>query len=120
MDLLLAISEPRTERECEAGDMAMERRRGRFTRQIGRIFQLLPPEVFSNYVGTDDYQAIWQALKSSSKYRGLAIDWLDAMISTHVWEDLTEMNRHAQTLKVQDAYRTSKSIAMKRYISRVQ
>jgi hypothetical protein len=42
------------------------------------------------------------------------------MISTHVGEELTEMNRRAQALKGQDAYRTSKSIAIKRYINRVQ
>jgi hypothetical protein len=42
------------------------------------------------------------------------------MISTHIGEELMQMNRPTQAVKVQDAYRTSKSITMKRYIDRVQ
>jgi hypothetical protein len=36
-DLLLAISESRIEGEGEARDIATEKRKGRFTRQMGRI-----------------------------------------------------------------------------------
>jgi hypothetical protein len=60
----------------------------------------LPPEVFRDYFGTDDHQALWQELNSSSDHREWAIAWLDAMISIHVTDKLKEMNGLAQALKV--------------------
>jgi hypothetical protein len=65
-DLLHAISEPGMEGGDEARDIATERRKGQFTRQLGRILQLLPPEVFRNYFGMDNHRAIWQELNNSS------------------------------------------------------
>jgi hypothetical protein len=48
------------------------------------------------------------------------IEWLDAMISAHLSQELEEMNKRSQALKVQEAYRTSKSIAMKRFVDKEQ
>jgi hypothetical protein len=44
---------------------------------------------------------------------GRVIDWLDSMITTQVMEELQGMNARAMSLKVQEAYRTLKGIAMK-------
>jgi hypothetical protein len=53
-------------------------------------------------------------------HRRRVIDWLDAMISTEVSSELERMNERMQTQKVQEAYRTSPSIAMRRYVDKVQ
>jgi hypothetical protein len=48
------------------------------------------------------------------------IDWLDAMINTEVSGELEGMNERMQTQKVREAHRTSPSIAMRRYVDKVQ
>jgi hypothetical protein len=48
------------------------------------------------------------------------IEWMDEMISTKVTEELSQMNERMQVWKVQEAYRTSMSIAMRRYVDKVQ
>jgi hypothetical protein len=48
------------------------------------------------------------------------IDWLDAMISTKVSGESESMNERMQTQKVRKDYRTSPSIAMRRYVDKVQ
>jgi hypothetical protein len=48
------------------------------------------------------------------------MEWLDAMIIDNLSEELKQMNRQAQALKVQEAYRTSKGIAVKRFIDKKQ
>jgi hypothetical protein len=48
------------------------------------------------------------------------IEWLDAMINMQVGAEIQEMNKKAQVLKIQEAYRTSKGIAMRRFIDKEQ
>jgi hypothetical protein len=119
-DILHAISEPGPADEDEAAEVVAERRKGRFTKQMGRILRILPPAVFTEYFGTDDHRALWQELSTSNEHRDRVIEWLDGLISMHVSEEQKELNKKAQAMKVQDAYRTSKSVAMKRYIDKMQ
>jgi hypothetical protein len=118
-DLLHARAEPGPEDDA-AGGVAAERRRGQFTKQMGRVLQVIPPTTFQEYFGTADHRALWEELNTSSEHRDRVIEWLDGMISNCVTEEQNEMNKRAQALKIQDAYRTSKSIAMKRYIDKIQ
>jgi hypothetical protein len=48
------------------------------------------------------------------------IDWLDAMITIQVEEEIHEMSKRALALKGQEAYRTPKGIAMRRFIDKEQ
>jgi hypothetical protein len=119
-DLLHAITEPGPDDGDTAAEAVTERKRGQFTKQIGRVVQLLPQEIFQEYFGTSDHRALWEELNTSNEHRDRVIEWLDGLISSHVTGEQAQLNERAQALRVQDAYRTSKSIAMKRYVDKVQ
>jgi hypothetical protein len=70
--------------------------------------------------GSLDYRVIWAQLNSSEEHRGRVIEWLDTMVSTQVTAELDGLRERTQALKIQDAYRVSNSIAMKRYVDTVQ
>jgi hypothetical protein len=55
-------------------------------------------------------------------HRTRVIDWLDAMISAKVSGELEGMNERTwtQTQKVREAYRTSPSIATRRYVDKAE
>jgi hypothetical protein len=59
-------------------------------------------------------------LNASEEHRGRVIEWLEAMIISNVSGEIEEMNKRAQALKVQEVYRTSKGITMKRFIDKQQ
>jgi hypothetical protein len=48
------------------------------------------------------------------------IDWPDVIISAKVSGELEGMNERMQTQRVREAYRTSPSIAMRRYVDKIQ
>jgi hypothetical protein len=113
-----------TEEEGEHRDSnegeGRRRQRRRFTKRLAPILSLLPPETMEAYFGSGDHETIWQAMNTSEDHRNRVIDWLDAMITTQVQGEIKEMNKRAQALKIQEAYRTSKGIAMKRFIEKEQ
>jgi hypothetical protein len=67
-----------------------------------------------------NHEVIWEQLNTSEEHRARVIEWLDAMINTQVMEEVEGLKQRAQALTVEEAYRVSKSIAMKRYVDRVQ
>jgi hypothetical protein len=109
-----------TEKEEEDGRIATRRRRAKFTKRIGPILNLLSPEVIEQYFGTTNHEAIWEELNTNADHRSQVIEWLDAMITTQVEGEIGEMNKKSHALKVQEAYRTSKGIAMRRFIDKEQ
>jgi hypothetical protein len=48
------------------------------------------------------------------------IEWLDAMLTTQISDEIEEKNKRGIALKIQEAYRTSKGITMRRYIDMEQ
>jgi hypothetical protein len=69
---------------------------------------------------TVNHEVIWEQSKTCEEHCPRVIEWLDAMINTQVTEEVEGLKQRAQSLRVQEAYRVSKSIAMKRYVDRVQ
>jgi hypothetical protein len=96
------------------------RREAKLTKEIGQLLALLSPAVMEKCFGSLDHRVIWEQLNTSEEHRGRVIEWLDAMISTQVTAELDGLRERTQALKVQEAYRVSKSVAMKRYIDTVQ
>jgi hypothetical protein len=96
------------------------RRGAKLTWHVAQVLGLLSTEVMMGCFGTMNHEAIWDQLNTSEEHRAGVIEWLDAMISTQVTEEVEGLKQRAQALKVQEAYRVSKSIAMKRYVDRVQ
>jgi hypothetical protein len=97
-----------------------ERMKDTFTKRMAPLLQVMPTETFRGCFGTHDHQAIWEELNTSQDHRERAIEWLDAVMATCVGTELKGENARAHALRVQDAYRTSKSSAMKRYIEKEQ
>jgi hypothetical protein len=81
---------------------------------------LLNPETIQEYFGTDNHRAIWESLNTDEGHGNRAIEWLGAMITTQVQGEIQAMFKRSQTLKIQEAHRTSKGIAMRRFINREQ
>jgi hypothetical protein len=48
------------------------------------------------------------------------IEWLEAILTTQVSGEIKEMNKKASALKIQESYRTSKGITVRRYIDKAQ
>jgi hypothetical protein len=69
---------------------------------------------------SQDRGAIWEALNTDEGHLNRMIEWLDAMIATQVEREIQAMFKRSQTLKIQEAYRTSKEIAMRRFIDKEQ
>jgi hypothetical protein len=72
------------------------------------------------YFGSRDHEEIWNELNKEEAHRERVIEWLEAMILTNMTGEIEEMNRRAHALKVQEASRRSKGIAMKRFIDKQQ
>jgi hypothetical protein len=108
------------EREGEGEDAERRRKQAKLTRQVGAVLDLITEDTIRNVFGTQDRREIWNELNTSVNHRRRVIDWLDAMISAKISGELEGMNERIQTQKVQEAYRTSPSIAMRRYVDKVQ
>jgi hypothetical protein len=72
------------------------------------------------YFGSWNHEEIWRELNTNADHRSKVIEWLDAMLTMQVSGGIEEMNKKVSALKIQEAYRTSKGITMKRYIDKGQ
>jgi hypothetical protein len=81
---------------------------------------LITEDTIRNVFGIQNRREIWNELNRTVDHRRRVIDWLDAMIRAKVSGELEIMNERMQTQKVQEAYRTPPSIAMKMDVDKVQ
>jgi hypothetical protein len=102
-DLLHGITDPGQEEGGRADDTTAEKMKGRFTKRMARLLQIIPTETFRGEFGTHDHRAIWEELNTSQDHRERTIESLDAMIAICVGTELKGVNVRAQALKVQDA-----------------
>jgi hypothetical protein len=112
--------EGQKEGEGEGEHAGRRRKQTRLTRQVGAVLDLITEDTIRNVSGTQDRREIWNELNTLVDHRRRVIDWLDAMVSRKVSGELEGMNERMQTQKVRDAYRTSPSIAMRRYVDKIQ
>jgi uncharacterized C2H2 Zn-finger protein len=103
--------------EDEAGT---RRRRMKLTRRIGAVANLVSAERMREVFNTESHEAIWEAMNTSEDHRGRVIEWLESLMMTEVEAEVEGMTERMQAQRVQEAYRTSKSIAMRRYVDKVQ
>jgi hypothetical protein len=124
-DILHVIAET-GEEEAADGDRdedqgaEVKRRRTKFAKRISPILDLLSPKTIEQYFGSRDQEVIWNELNTEAEHRDRVIDWLDAMILTQVEGEIGKMNKRSQALKVQEAYRTPKGIAIRRFVDKEQ
>jgi hypothetical protein len=108
------------ERENNADETEERRIRMKFTKRISPILNLLTPGTIREYFGSENHEEIWNELNVQEERRGRMIEWLEEMITSNVSGEIAEMNKRAQALKVQEAYRTSKGTTMRRFIDKQQ
>jgi hypothetical protein len=108
------------ERDNSAEETEERRIRVKFTKRISSILDLLTPGTIKQYFGSEDHEEIWNELNAQEERRGRVIECLEVMITSNVSREIAEMNKRAQALKVQEAYRTSKGITMRRFIDKQQ
>jgi hypothetical protein len=116
-----SIAEQSDQEEENNADETEERRiQMKFTKRISPILNLLTPDTIRKYFGSENHEEIWNELNTQEECRGRVIEWLEAMITSNVSGEIEGMNKRAQALKVQEAYRTSKGITMRRFIDKQQ
>jgi aromatic ring hydroxylase len=59
-------------------------------------------------------------MNTTEDHRTRVIQWLELLIMSEINEALEGMNGRGEAQKVQEAYWTSKSIAKRRYVGKVQ
>jgi hypothetical protein len=84
--------------------------------ELSQFIELIAPEAKEEVSESNDVQAIWEELNTSADHRTKVIGWLEAKIADGIANEFGEVAQRLQAWRVQDAYRTSKSAAMKRYI----
>jgi hypothetical protein len=104
----------------EARDLERRRKQAKFTKKLAPILQLLPAQTISDYFGFESHEGIWEALNTSADHRTRVIDWLEGLLTAQVSYEIEEMNKKASALKLQESYRTSKGITMRRHIDKEQ
>jgi hypothetical protein len=91
----------------------------RWTRTIAPILDSIPEETRKNVFGENlSHESIWQMLNTSPEHIKNAIDWLESLIITELEGELKGMADLLETQMVREAYNTTKSIAMRRYINK--
>jgi hypothetical protein len=108
------------EGEGEGEDAERRRKQAKLRQQVGAVLDIMTEDTIRNVFGTQNRREIWNELNTSVDHRRRVIDWLDAMISAKVSGELAGMNERMQTQKVREAHCTSRSIAMRRYVDKVQ
>jgi hypothetical protein len=96
----------------------VRRRQKKWTDKIIPILRSLPEHVRKEKFDTVDIKAIWEEMNTAADHRQRVIEWLDSVIFSQVEGEIEGITKQMQAQKVQEAYRTTKSIAMKRYIDK--
>jgi hypothetical protein len=104
----------------EESEVERRRQQAKFTKRVAAVLRLVEPEKIEEYFGTTNHEAIWEEMNTQQAHRDRVIEWLDAMIKANTSDEIQQMNKRAQALKIQEAYRTSKGIVMKRFIDKQQ
>jgi hypothetical protein len=94
--------------EDEARNLERRRRQMKFTKRWASILRLLSEDTMQEYFGSQSHEEIWREVNMNADHRNKVIDWLDAMLTMQVSEEIKEMNRKASASKTQKAHRTSK------------
>jgi hypothetical protein len=86
--------------------------------EINQFLNLIPPEARREALGANDLQTVWEELNQPGDHRTRVIGWLEAKIFEEIAKDSEGVAKRLQAWRVQDTYRTSKSVAMKRYVNK--
>jgi hypothetical protein len=106
---------PKDEEETEA---EQRRRRARWTTKIVPVLRTIPEQRRIEVFGTTEMKGLWDEMNTFPDHRQKVIDWVESLIVSEVAGEIEGIGKQMHSQKVQEAYRTTKSIAMKRYIDK--
>jgi hypothetical protein len=107
--------------ELERGgreEVESRRRQTKLTERLTPLLNLIEADRIEEYFGSRSHKEIWQEMVTNEDHRARVIEWLEATLPTQVSGKIEEMKKQAQAQKVQEAYQTSKRIAMRRSIEK--
>jgi hypothetical protein len=94
------------------------RRKNKWTEKIVPILKLIPEHRRIEAFGTRSLKGIWQEMNTEPEHRTRVIQWLDSFIFSELAGEIEGISQQMHAQKVQEAYRTTKGIAMRRYIDK--
>jgi hypothetical protein len=112
-DLLEEIDEIQQQEETAE----VERRKNKFTKRFGELSGMISPEIMLQAFDTTNHESIWLELNQVAERRGRVMDWLDSLITTEAMKQINAAKANPQMRRVQESYRTSKGITMRRNIN---
>jgi hypothetical protein len=104
--------------ECESDSAEERRRRTKWTKKMIPILKAIPEEKRKEIFGEQEWQGLWEELNTSVDHRVRVIEWLESLIISETASEIEGIGKQFHAQKVQEAYRTTKSIALRRYIDK--
>jgi hypothetical protein len=83
--------------------------------ELNQFLKLTSPEATREIFGGKSNEKILEKLNSTETHWTRVIDWLEAKTADHIPKESKGVTPRLQMSKIQDPYRPSKSMAMKRY-----
>jgi hypothetical protein len=100
-------------------DSAADRRmQVKIVGEMNQFLNLIPPEARREVFGENDLERVWEELNTRKDHRTKVIEWMEAKIIEEIAKDPEGVAKRLQAWRIQDRYRISKSVAMKRYINK--
>jgi hypothetical protein len=104
----------------EEEEREVQRRRQLLMDRVSEVFDLLDQKTKVEIFGSNNPADVWSLFYTSTEHRQRVIEWLSGLISEKVSNLMNEMNKKYLEREVREAYCTSKSIAMRRYVESVE
>jgi hypothetical protein len=113
------IEEITAESESSETDTAANRRRDSiWLKKLFPILNAIPEEKRKEVFGDSSHASIWKDLRESGDQRVRVIQWLESLIVTEIEGEMEDMASRLHSELVKEAYNTTKSIAMRRYVDK--
>jgi hypothetical protein len=104
--------------ESQEDGVAGRRTQIKIVGKINQFLDLIPQEARREVFGENDIDTVWEELNTPGDHRKKVIEWLEAKIFEETAKDFQGVAKRLQTWTVQETSRTSKSVAMKRYVNK--
>jgi hypothetical protein len=102
-----------------AEDTAEARRKQqKLKKRVETVLSIITEEMMTEAFGTTNYEQIWQELDTNAEQRARTAEWLEAMITSQLNDEVEKISTNYSALNVQESWRTSKGPTLRRYITK--
>jgi hypothetical protein len=118
LSMVKAALEEISRGEGESEEAEQRRRKTRWTEKIIPILRTIPEKRRMEVFGTTELTGLWNEMNTAADHRQKVVDWVESLIVMEVAGEIEGLGKQMQAERVREAYRTTKSIAMKRYVDK--